>query len=131
MDINNVTLVGRLCSDPKLSYTQSGKAVAKFSLAVGRMKKEETDFINCIAWEKTAEVIGEYCRKGSKVGIVGKIQTGSYENEEKKKVYTFDVLVREIQFLDTKEKTGEVEEKIGEVEEKIKEVDDFTDDFNF
>lgn len=124
MDINNVTLVGRLTRDPEIKYTQSGKAVAKFSLAVGRMKKEETDFINCIAWEKTAEVIGEYCRKGSKVGIVGKIQTGSYENEEKKKIYTFDVLIREIQFLDTKEKTGEVEEK-------VKVEDDSSNDYPF
>ena len=112
MDMNNVTLIGRLTRDPTISHTQSGKAFAKLSLAVGRMKKEETDFINCVAWEKTAEVIGEYCRKGSKVGIVGKIQTGSYENEDKKKIYTFDVLIREIQFLDTKEKTGEVEEKV-------------------
>ena len=112
MDINNVTLVGRLTRDPELKHTQSGKAVSKLSIAVGRMKIEETDFINCIAWEKTAEVIGEYCRKGSKVGIVGKIQTGSYEKEDKTKVYTTDILIREIQFLDTKEKTGEVEEKV-------------------
>lgn len=102
MDINNVVITGRLTADPELKYTQSGKAVCKINLAVGRMKKNETDFIKCMAWEKTAEIIAEYCLKGSQVGIVGRIQTGSYEKEDKSKVYTTDILITQVQLLGSK-----------------------------
>lgn len=103
MDINNITLTGRLCADAELKYTQSGKAYERLSLAVGRMKKEEVDFINCIAWDKTAEIIAEYCRKGSQIAIVGRLQTGSYEKDGQK-IKTTDVLINQITFLGSNKK---------------------------
>ena len=115
MDTNNVVLVGRLTRDPEIKYSQAGKAFDKFSLAVGRMKKDEVDFINCLAWEKTAEIIGEYCRKGGQVAIAGRIQTGSYDREGTK-VYTTDVVVNSVQLLGTK---------------KVEKVDDSEDSFPF
>lgn len=101
MDINNVVLVGRLTKEIELKYTSSGKAYCKISLAVNRMKKDEVDFINCIAWEKTAEVIAQYCTKGERLGVVGRIQTGSYDREGVK-VYTTDVIINNVQLLGTK-----------------------------
>lgn len=102
MDINNVTLTGRLTRDPELKYTQAGKAVVKIGLAVGRMKKDEVDFINCTAWEKTAEVIGEYCRKGSQVGIVGRISVNNYEDENKNKRTSTEIIITQLQLLGSK-----------------------------
>ncbi len=70
--MNSVSLIGRLTADPELRYFESGKSVAKFSLAVNRTK-DEADFFEIEAWEKTAEVAGQYCRKGSQVGISGSL----------------------------------------------------------
>lgn len=70
--MNTVNLIGRLTADPQMKYFESGKAIAKFSLAVNRTK-EETDFFEMEAWEKTAEVIGQYCKKGSQVGVSGRL----------------------------------------------------------
>lgn len=99
--MNNVILIGRLTSDPELKqnekYTQ-----CKFTLAVNRVK-EGTDFINCIAWNKQAEAINKYLKKGSQVAIEGRIQTGSYDGKNGK-VYTTDVIVQNLNFIGTKEK---------------------------
>jgi single-strand DNA-binding protein len=70
--MNTVSLIGRLTADPELRYFETGKSVAKFSIAVNRTK-EEADFFEIEAWEKTAEVVGQYCRKGSQVGISGSL----------------------------------------------------------
>lgn len=103
--MNNVILIGRLTSDPELKqnekYTQ-----CKFTLAVNRIK-EGTDFINCIAWNKQAEAISKYLKKGSQVAIEGKIQTGSYEGKNGK-VYTTDVIVQSLNFIGTKEKEDDI-----------------------
>lgn len=100
--MNIVVLTGKLTADPELKYTQSGKAWIKFSLAVQRnYKKDEVDFINCVAWDKTAELIAEYLRKGNKAGFEGSIRTGSYEKDGKK-VYTTDINVSRIEFLESK-----------------------------
>lgn len=97
MSINKTTLLGRLTKDIELKYTQSQKAFAKFTVAVNRRGKDAgTDFITCMAWEKTAEFMQKYCKKGMQVVIVGRIQTGSYDDLDGKKVYTTDVVVEEV-----------------------------------
>ena len=100
--MNIIALSGRLTKDPELKSGQSGKAYARFTLAVDRpMQKGEADFINCVAFGKTAELIGEYLRKGRKAGVTGRLQMGKYEvNGEKRTSY--DVVVDTIEFLESK-----------------------------
>lgn len=108
--INNVVLVGRLTKDADLRYTSNGTAVASFTVAVNRSFKKDNedqkaDFINCVAWRKTAEALANFTKKGSLVGVEGQIQTRSYENKEGQKVYVTEVNAREVKFLESK-KTG-------------------------
>ena len=100
--INTIVLTGRLTKDPELKSGQSGKVYARFTLAVDRpMQKGEADFINCVAFSKTAELIGEYLRKGRKVGVIGRLQMSKYEvNGEKRTSY--DVVVDTIEFLESR-----------------------------
>lgn len=105
--MNKVTLVGRLTRDVESRTTESGKAMARFSVAVNRRFKNaegnyDADFINCICYDKTAEFIGKYFSKGSAIGIVGRIQTGSYTNKDGAKVYTTDVVVEDAEFVESK-----------------------------
>lgn len=101
----NVTIsIGNMTSDPKVTYFQEGKAKAEFTLALNRMK-DGADFPRFVAWDKKAEVIEKYCHKGSKVAVRGHINTGSYEKDGQK-VYTTDIVVDEIEFLDRKPKDG-------------------------
>lgn len=104
--INSVTLVGRLTKDPELRYTPSGVAVARFTLAVNRQYKKEgeqqADFINIVTWRKTAENTANFLRKGSLAGVVGRIQTGSYDGQDGKKVFTVEVVAENVQFLEPK-----------------------------
>ncbi|EGQ4287109.1 single-stranded DNA-binding protein, partial [Staphylococcus pseudintermedius] len=94
--INRVVLVGRLTKNPELRHTQSGTSVCSFTLAVNRtftnaQGEREADFINCIAFKKTAENIINYLSKGSLAGIDGRIQSRSYENKEGQRVYVTEV----------------------------------------
>lgn len=100
--MNLVVLTGRLTRDPELKYGQSGMAYCRISLAVNRARKrDEVDFINCVAFGKTAELIGEYFRKGSRIGVEGNLQMNRYEvNGEKRTSY--DVAINQIEFLDSK-----------------------------
>lgn len=105
--INRVVLVGRLTKDPELRYTTNGVAVTRFTVAVNRPfanqnGEREADFINCVAWRKQAENLANYMRKGSLVGIDGRIQTGSYEDQDGKKVFYTEVVAESIQFLESK-----------------------------
>lgn len=104
--INSVTLVGRLTKDPELRYTPSGVAVARFTLAVNRTFKKEgeqqADFINVVTWRKTAENTANFCKKGSQIAVTGRIQTGSYEGQDGKRVYTTEVVAENVQFLEPK-----------------------------
>ena len=104
--MNKVFIVGRLVRNPELRYNINNVAICRFSLAVNRPKQkdkeQETDFINCVAYNKLAENIQKYQVKGNLLAIVGRIQTSSYINQENKKVYTTDVVVNEAQFLTTK-----------------------------
>lgn len=117
MSMNVVILTGRLTRDPEIKYTQSGKAFAKFSIAVQQSFKNEkgeygADFINCTAWDKRAETIGEYLRKGSMVGIQGRLSVRNYEDENKQKRTITEVVVETFEFLDSKKSksdSGETE----------------------
>lgn len=105
--INRTILVGRLVADPELRYSQTGIPVCRFRLAVNRPfanqnGEREADFINCVAWRKQAENLANYMRKGSLVGIDGRIQTGSYEDQDGKKVFYTEVVAESIQFLESK-----------------------------
>lgn len=108
--INNVVLVGRLTKDPELKMTPSGIAVCRFSLAVNRPftnnGERKADFINCIAWRKQAENLANFMRKGGLIGITGRIETGSFEGQDGKRVYTTDVVADSIQFLESKNAGG-------------------------
>ena len=97
--INTVVLTGRLTKDIELRRTKSGKVCTSFTLAVNR-NKEETDFINCVAWDKVAELLERYTYKGYKIGVEGRIQTRNYDDRNGKKVYITEVLVNSISFLD-------------------------------
>lgn len=99
--MNKEILIGNLTKDVELNFTAgSGMAVAKFSLAINRMKKGEVDYINCIGFGKTAETIGQYFFKGSKIAIEGHIQTGSYDAKDGIKRYTTDVIVDRFEFVE-------------------------------
>src|SRR5690625_2282734 len=107
MSINRFVGVGRLTRDVELKYTQNGKAVGNFTLAVNRPFKnaqgeQEADFIRCQAWEKQAENLANYMKKGSQIGIDGRIQTGSYQDKDGKTVYTTDVVADNVQFLESR-----------------------------
>lgn len=110
--INRVVLVGRLTKDPELRYTPSGVAVARFTLAVSRPfsnqnGEKETDFINCTVWRKPAENTANFLTKGSLAGVEGRIQTGSYEGTDGKRVYTTEVVADSVQFLESRNASNE------------------------
>ena len=105
--INQVTLVGRLTRDPDLRYTPDGKAVSNITLAVNRHYKNvsgdiEADFVHCILWGKNAENTSNYCKKGSVLGVTGRIQTRNYDNQEGKRVYVTEVVAEGVRFLSSK-----------------------------
>ena len=104
--MNSVQLVGRLTRDPEIRYADGGSAIARFSLAVDRRYKSENgptaDFPNCVAFGRTAEFIEKYFRKGMRMGCQGRIQTGSYTNNDGQKVYTTDVVVESCEFVESK-----------------------------
>lgn len=99
--MNKVILIGRLTKDPELRYAAgSGTAVCRFTLAVARQfKKDETDFINCIAFNKQGEAIAQYVTKGRQLAVIGNIRTGSYDGQDGIKRYTTDVVVESFEFI--------------------------------
>lgn len=104
--INTAVLLGRLTRDPELRKTASGKSNLQFILAVDRDFKSEgqpdADFINCVAWGKTAETMAEYLTKGSFIGVEGRIQTRNYENNQGQRVYVTGIIVNRFNFLESK-----------------------------
>ena len=106
--LNRVVLVGRLTRDPDLRYTPNGVAVSNFTIACNRPFKNkdtgesEADFINCVVWRKTAESLANYMKKGSMIGVDGKLQSRTYDDKDGKKVFVTEVLAESIQFLDSK-----------------------------
>ena len=111
--INQVILLGRICNDIELKQTQNNKSYTRFSLAVNRKGKDKsTDFISCLAWEKTAEFIQKYMKKGSQICISGRLQTGKYEDKDAKMVYTTDVIVEEVDFAESKKESTTSQELV-------------------
>ena len=108
--MNKVILMGRLTRDPEVRYSQgeNSSAIARYTLAVDRRFRrnndgeQNADFINCVAFGKTGEFAEKYFRKGMKVAVTGRIQTGSYTNKEGQKVYTTDVVIEEQEFAESK-----------------------------
>lgn len=101
--MNKVVLVGRLTKDPELRYAAgSGIPTSRFTVAVNRQgKKDEADFINCVAFNKTAETIAQYLTKGRQIAIAGRIQTNSYTSDDGTKRYTTGVVVETFEFCDS------------------------------
>lgn len=105
--INNVVLVGRLTRDPELKFTSNGAAVATFNLAVNRnftnqSGDREADFVNCVIWRKPAETLANYAKKGTLLGVVGRIQTRNYENQQGQRVYVTEVVCDNFQLLESR-----------------------------
>lgn len=108
LNLNKVIIGGRLTSDVELKSIEQGISVASFSIAVARKgKREETDFIPCVAWRSRAEFISKYFRKGSSICVVGNIQTRSWETPDGKR-YKTEVVVEETMFVDSKSEAPEL-----------------------
>ena len=127
--MNNVSLVGRLTRDPEIKISASGSSYAKFAIAVDRRKKDDgADFINIIAFGKTSEFIEKYFRKGQRIGIAGRIQTGSYDGKDGKKVYTFDVIADNVEFVESKSASGPASATPANADGFVNVPDDLEDD---
>lgn len=104
-DLNKVILIGRLTKDPDLRHTPNGTSVASFSIAnnrtyvAGGEKKELVSYFNCVAWNKLADLIAQYCKKGNRVALEGRLQQRSWDDQEGKKRTTVEVVVDNVQFL--------------------------------
>ena len=113
--LNCVTLMGRLTADPEVRTTTTGKSVCTFSIAVDRSfaragEQRQTDFINIVAFGKSAEFAEKYFKKGMKVLVTGRIQTGSYTNKDGQKIYTTDIVAEDQEFCESKSSSESVEE---------------------
>lgn len=108
--MNTVQLVGRLTKEIDLKFTSSGIAVGTFTLAVNRsftnqQGEREADFINCVIWRKAAENLSNFTRKGSQIGVEGRIQTRNYENQQGQRVYVTEVVVNNFHLLEPRSVT--------------------------
>ena len=108
--MNKVILIGRLTKDPDLRYTQSGTAVASFTLAVNRRYnpngEQEADFINCVAWQKAAEFVANYFKKGQQMALEGRLQVRSYDGDDGKRRWVTEVVVEQMEFVGSKNDKG-------------------------
>ena len=122
--MNKVMLMGRLTRDPETRYTQgeNSMAISRYNLAVDRRFKREgdqnADFIPCVAFGKSGEFAEKYLRKGTKIAIVGRIQTGSYTNKDGQKVYTTEVVVEEQEFAESKASQQTTQQKPAQTREE-------------
>ena len=133
--INSTVLVGRITKDPELKKTQSGVSVVSFTLAVNRTYKKEgeqdADFINCVAWRNQADFLGNYITKGALLGVEGRIQTRTYEDQTGKTVYITELVCETVQALESKQQRDKQETYVPapKVEEPLIEID--TDELPF
>lgn len=99
--MNKVILIGRLTKDPELKYTPNGgTAICRITVAVNRQfKKDEADFINCVAFGKTGETIAQHFTKGRQIALAGNIRTGSYQAQDGTKMYTTNVIIENFEFV--------------------------------
>lgn len=124
--LNTIILQGRLTKDAEVRYTQSNKAVASFTVAVDRFgKNSETDFINCVAWEKTATFIGNYFHKGDMILVQGRMQSRNFEDKDGHKRTAFEVLVNEVNFCGSKTKNNDAVDDVSST--TFEELDDDTE----
>lgn len=105
--INSICLVGRMTKDAELRYTPSNVAVATFTLAVNRNRKNENgereaDFVNCVIWRQQAENLANWAKKGALIGVTGRIQTRSYDNQQGQRVYVTEVVAESFQLLESR-----------------------------
>lgn len=111
-DLNKVILIGRLTKDPELRYTQSGTSVCSFTIAnnrtyvTGGEKKEQVSFFTCVAWAKTGEVIAEFAKKGQRIGIEGRLQQRSWDDQDGNKRSTVEIIVDNFQLLSSPKETS-------------------------
>ena len=119
--MNRVILIGRLTRDPELRYTRGNTAIAMFNLAVDRRVKDdgtkETDFIVCKCFNKLAENLAKFQKRGNLISLVGRIRTDSYDDKDGKRKYTIEVVADEIQFLSQKQKQEEPSNELTSNEE--------------
>lgn len=117
--LNRIVLIGRLTKDPELRYTQSGKAVCAFTLAVDRPYvgadgNKETDFINIVVWNKTAENCAQYLAKGKLAAVDGRLQIRSYDGQDGQRRYVTEVIADNVRFLSPKSEGSQQEAWIGD-----------------
>ena len=128
--MNTCTLVGRVTKDIEMRKTQSCKSVVSFTLAVNRRGKDAgADFIPCVAWDKTAELLDSYVHKGDRIGIEGSISTRNYTDTSGQKRYITEVLVHTVEFMQDKKQTQAEPEQ--EQEETHSYIDDLTEELPF
>lgn len=114
--LNHVVLQGRLTRDIELRHTQSGKAVTAFTIAVDRGRDSGADFINCVAWEKTAEFISKYFSKGKMILISGRLTQRNYQDKNDDKRTTYEVIVNNVNFCDSKAENKDLSNAYAEPE---------------
>lgn len=130
--MNKVILIGRLTRDPELNFAAgSGTAVTRFGLAVKRpFKKDESDFINCVAFGKSAETIAQYITKGRQLAVTGSIRSGSYDAKDGSKRYTSDVVVESFEFIGNKNnESSQVNNSESNFDEDMTPIDDVDSPF--
>lgn len=116
--LNKVMIIGNVGRDPEMRYTPDGKAQAKFSVAVSRVwtnqegeRKEETEWFNVVAWDKLAEICGNYITKGQKVYVEGRLQTRTWEGQDGQKHKSIDLVARDVVFMSSRTKTSASDEE--------------------
>ena len=114
--INRAVICGRLVRDPELRRTSNGTPVTSFTVAVNRTFKnsdgqQEADFLNCVAWNKTAEIVDQYCSKGNLVGVEGRLQSGSYQDNQGNNRTVVEIIADQVQFMQSKDSSVQTSEK--------------------
>ena len=106
--MNRVDFIGRITRDLEVKATPTGKSVLNFSVAIPRFHREDgADFVNCVAWNKTAENMGRFLKKGDRISVSGRLQSRNYEDKDGKKVYTTEILAEEVEFLEPRKNNEE------------------------
>lgn len=117
--INRAVVCGRLVRDPELRRTQNGTPVTSFTLAVNRTFGEhEADFLNCVAWNKTAEIVEQYCSKGNLVGVEGRLQSRNYQDNQGNNRTVVEIVADQVQFMQSKDSGNHPAETMAQASEK-------------
>ena len=121
--INRAVVCGRLVRDPELRRTQNGTPVTSFTLAVNRTFKnadgqQEADFLNCVAWNKTAEIVDQYCSKGNLVGVEGRLQSRSYQDNQGNNRTVVEIIADQVQFMQSKDSGNHPAETMAQASKK-------------